>query len=304
MQQGQLAHLQPLYKLIILFSAVIISGSLSTMMMGVIAEPVFNVDVHSIESMMENVAFMQAYQIIQSISLFVTPSLLAFYLFFRSFRHGINGKAKISGAFIAITVAVIFFGQFFIIYTGWLNHQLQLPESMQNIYNWMVDKEAEAGDLTTIMLQYDNWFQITITILLLSVLPAIGEEWLFRGLLQHELNNIFNNKHIAILITAILFSAIHMQFLTFLPRFFLGIILGYLFVLSGNLWLSVIAHFINNFMAVVVYMFLNNDDTSPLDMSTENPFGVGVILSGLVIIAGLYLINVLSTQKSTQPNSY
>jgi len=304
MRQGQLAQQPPLFKLIILFSAIILSGGITTLLMGAIAQPLFNVDLSTVDAMMDNIAFMQTYQIVQSISLFVIPSLLAFFLFFKSFKIGINGTNHTNAVVIVITLGIIFFGQFFITYSAWLNHQIQLPDSMQNIYKWLVAKEAEAGELTKYMLRSDNWGQITVTLLMMSILPALGEEWLFRGVLQRKLIQIFSNKHIAIAVTAIIFSAIHMQFLTFLPRFFLGIMLGYLFVYSGNLWTAVIAHFANNFMAIMAYMFVNKDDLSAIDVPTENPFGFGVIISAFVIVAGLYFIKTLNTHKNSFSKHY
>ena len=72
----------------------------------------------------------------------------------------------------------------------------------------------------------------------------------FRGYLQQKICHWLDKPHFAIIITAILFSAIHMQFQGFLPRFVLGIVLGYLFYWSGSLWLPIIAHFLNNAIAV------------------------------------------------------
>ncbi|MBR8535065.1 CPBP family intramembrane metalloprotease [Carboxylicivirga sediminis] len=292
---GSFQHHPPLIKLILLFTAVLFFGTINTYLMSLLANPCFGVDITSIESMQNNISFMQLFQISQSISLFVLPSLLAFYFFYKPFKTGITGYHKISWSIIIFTIAIIGISQPFISFSGWLNHQLELPDNMQQVQNWMTQKEYEVKELTISLIRYDNWLQVSITILMMSILPAIGEEWLFRGLLQRELTALFKNKHVAIIVTAILFSAIHMQFFTFLPRFFLGIILGYLFVLSGHLWLPVIGHFVNNFMAIAAtYYLLQNGNKEPLDIPFDNPFGAGVVVSFSAIIFLLYLIRIRS----------
>ncbi len=295
MLQGRFTYLPPLVKLVLVFTVILFFGTITTLVMTWMAEPCFGVDIQSTESMMSDVAFMQVFQIIQSFSLFILPSLLAFYFFYNKLHVGISGPDKTTLSIVILTALLIFLSQAFIAFSGWLNHQLELPESMSRLYNWMTAKEEEASELTLLMIRSDNWLQIGITIFMMSILPAIGEEWLFRGILQRELADLFRNKHIAIIVTAILFSAIHMQFLTFLPRFFLGIILGYLFVLSGNLWLSVIGHFVNNFMAIMaMFALTKNGKMEQLDIPVDNPFDILVVFSFMSILMILYLIKTKS----------
>ena len=291
MQQGSLSHLSPIFKLMILFLIVISFGMLSGWIIGVLAELVFGIDVTNTESVQSHVGFMRMYQIVQSISLFIVPPLIAFYLFFKRFKEGVQGKGKWCVETVLLTVVMIIFGQGFISFSGWLNHQLILPEGWGHILEWMTSKEQEAGELTVLMIQADHWWQILITVFMFSILPAIGEEWFFRGLLQRQLGLILKNPHVAIVLTAIIFSAGHMQFLTFLPRFFLGLILGYLFYYSRNLWVPVIGHFTNNFMAVVLYMTMSShQNESPLDIPNHTPNAFAVLFSFVVIVLILFYI--------------
>ena len=93
----------------------------------------------------------------------------------------------------------------------------------------------------------------------------------FRGIIQTKLKNIFKSPHIAILIASFIFSAVHMQFFGFLARFILGVILGYLFYYSGSLWMPIIAHFINNGLAILLMYFpfseKINTDIENIDIS-------------------------------------
>jgi hypothetical protein len=92
---------------------------------------------------------------------------------------------------------------------------------------------------------------------MIAFLPAIGEELLFRGVIQRIFTSWTRNQHWGIWISAILFSALHMQFYGFIPRVFLGVLFGYLLVWSGSIWLPIIAHFINNAVAVVAMYLID-----------------------------------------------
>ena len=128
-----------------------------------------------------------------------------------------------------------------------------------------------------------------IVFLMVAVLPAIGEELLFRGMIQNLLGEITNRKHISVIITAFLFSAIHMQFFGFVPRFLLGMLLGFLFEWSGSLWWPVIAHFANNGSAVVfTYLYKHNMlsfDPDKLGTGSKGALiaGISLFLCGVII---------------------
>ena len=137
-----------------------------------------------------------------------------------------------------------------------LNGRIQLPESLASIEQKMRAMEDAATALTERFLQADSIGGLLINIGLMALLPAIAEEFTFRGTLQQILANSQQpkaNSHIAIWKTAIVFSAVHMQFYGFVPRMLMGAMFGYVFVWTGSLWVPVIMHFVNNGMAVVVY---------------------------------------------------
>ena len=91
---------------------------------------------------------------------------------------------------------------------------------------------------------------------MIAILPAIGEELVFRGMLQPELQRATGNIHAAIWISAIMFSAIHLQFFGFVPRMLLGVMFGYLYYWSGNIIIPMLAHFVNNgFSLLMVYLY-------------------------------------------------
>jgi membrane protease YdiL (CAAX protease family) len=133
-----------------------------------------------------------------------------------------------------------------------INQQLQLPHFLSGVQKWMEDSEKEADKLTAVMLQMNTIRDLVIDILLIGLVTAIVEEFMFRGVLQTIFARWTQSYHAAIWITAILFSAFHMEFFGFLPRVLLGALFGYFVVWSGSIWPAVWGHFVNNATDVIL----------------------------------------------------
>lgn len=145
-----------------------------------------------------------------------------------------------------------------------LNSRVVLPESLAHLEQIFKQQEEAAAELTKRFLEADNIGTLLINIGLMALLPALAEELSFRGTLQQVLspNPLTTNPltpHIAIWITAFIFSAIHMQFYGFIPRMLMGAMFGYIFVWTGSLWVPVVMHFTNNGIAVLAYYFIGED---------------------------------------------
>lgn len=140
---------------------------------------------------------------------------------------------------------------------AYLNQMMQLPDCMSSIAEWMRAKEDEANDALTMITANKSIGNLLLNLLVLGALPAICEEFFFQGALQPLLTQWTKNKHIAIWVTAFIFSAIHMQFYGFIPRFLLGAYLGYLLIWSNSLWLPIIAHMLHNVCSLLVEYVTN-----------------------------------------------
>jgi membrane protease YdiL (CAAX protease family) len=131
-------------------------------------------------------------------------------------------------------------------------------------------------------------------VIIIALLPAIGEEVCFRSILQRIIIQITRNAMSGILITAFIFSALHFQFEGFLPRMFLGFMLGYLYWYSGSIWTSMLAHFVNNAVQVVVVsyapQYISETPVLPLLL---------VITSGVTVAAILWFYQQESRQRFT-----
>ena len=147
-----------------------------------------------------------------------------------------------------------------------LNSRVELPKSLEFIEQILKSQEEAAAALTERFLQADNIGGLLLNIGLMALLPAFSEELSFRGTLQQIISKDQNGKeqstkvHLAIWITAFIFSAIHMQFYGFVPRMLLGAMFGYVFVWSGSLWVPITMHFVNNGLAVLVYYLMGESE--------------------------------------------
>jgi hypothetical protein len=190
-------------------------------------------------------------------------------------------------------------------FIGEMNANMQLPEWLSGVEGWMKNAEESAAELTEAFLKVDSLGGLFFNIFMVAFLPAIGEELLFRGVIQRIFTNWTKNIHWGIWITAMLFSALHMQFYGFVPRMFLGVLFGYLLVWSGSMWLPIIAHFINNCVAVVAMYMIDKKIITP-DIeeigSTSDSYYMAVVSFVLIVIFMLMIKR--QNSKANQESMY
>ena len=165
-----------------------------------------------------------------------------------------------------------------------LNASYSFPESMKGIEDYFRAADMRAMEATQRALSGSGVGFYILNIIALAITPAICEEMFFRGVLQKNLVGMMKNKHIAILLTAFVFSAVHIQFSGLLPRFVLGAVLGYLFYTSGSLWTSIVAHATNNALVVSAAYFGGASATEIPDISIfANIWWITAIVVGLAV---------------------
>ena len=147
--------------------------------------------------------------------------------------------------------------------TRW-NEAMSFGGVFEKLEEYLKMLEETAAATTEKMLNVDTIGGLLLNLLVIALIPAVGEELTFRGVLQQGLMRRVKSPHVAILLSAAIFSFIHFQFYGFLPRMFLGILLGYMFYITRSLWTSIAMHFVNNGTAVVLY-YLNNKGIIDID---------------------------------------
>lgn len=189
-----------------------------------------------------------------------------------------------------------------------INEQMALPAFLEPLEAWMKTQEETAKNLTDQFMHVTTFGGLIINLLLMAVLPAISEELTFRGVLM----NLFKVKgkrlevkgesvpHLAIWCSAILFSAIHLQFYGFVPRMLMGALFGYMLVWTGSLWTPILMHFTNNAMAVILYFVSLRAgwDIEMMDaIGTNDTLWLGVV-SMVITIVGIYAFRRSTTMSN------
>ncbi len=247
----------PLYQLLLSFIIVFVVGILMMTVLLSAGNFIFGGNFGNLlrdttsEFSEKDIAALRYIVISQDISLFIVPAIIILALM--NSGHQIKLiNIKIPVIKEVILVIVLAFCLFPITsFTGELNSGMHLPDWLSGVERWIVEKEDKSDHLIDMLMTADKFWVMILNVLMIAVIPAIGEELIFRGVIQKILCNIFRSGHLAIWVTAFLFSALHFQFLGFIPRFILGLVFGYLFYWSRTLWLPVISHFVNNAVPVI-----------------------------------------------------
>ncbi|MCC6252581.1 MAG: CPBP family intramembrane metalloprotease [Bacteroidia bacterium] len=232
-------------------------------------------------------------QVMQAVGLFIVPVLIFARLCSTNIWNYLMLHKKPFMYSVFCTVLLMMSVQPFINWMAELNSMMPVPQ-------WMRDSEQQAAEVTKTFLKMSGTGDLLINLFMIALIPAIGEELLFRGALQPLLQKLSHNKHIGIWLAAILFSALHMQFLGFFPRMFMGAAFGYLLVWSGSLWLPIVAHFMNNGGAVVLSYLVQKKGLS----EESETFGTGqgdiifVIISALIASVMMFAIYRFEKQKT------
>ena len=169
-------------------------------------------------------------------------------------------QPRLPGLFELLIIPVIVV--VFMVVNAWFiqwNENFVFPEFMRSFGDWARQREDYLGEVTEFLTQFNSNGQLIIALVVVAILPGIGEELVFRGFVQRHLFETSGNVHLAIWASAILFSAFHLQFFGFVPRMLLGALFGYLYFWSGNLWAPILAHIFNNgFSLIMIYLHQND----------------------------------------------
>lgn len=238
-----------------------------------------------------DLSLLRIFQISQSIGLFIVPAIVLNHLIFQTGDGFLTSKTY--GLFYSwwIVLFTLIFSipviHFFIVW----NSSVIFPDWLSSFEKILQEMESERTILTNRMTQNMSPSDYCINLFIIAILPAVGEEFFFRGIVQKVFIQWTRNNHVSILISAILFSSIHLQFYGFVPRLILGIYFGYLFLWSRNIWMPVWAHFLNNAIAVsIFYLSENIRMNMPAFFSQDSYSHPSVVILSAIISSVLVLI--------------
>jgi membrane protease YdiL (CAAX protease family) len=229
----------------------------------------------------------------QSVGLFLIPPVLLAIT--EGKKVNVFYGLKFPGVkLIALVFVIMILSAPLMEWTTVVNQNMKLPYFLKDLEEWMRRSEDSLMETTMLLLKMSTVWELVLNIFLIALVAAVSEELMFRGAIQRIFNRIFNNQHVAIWFSAFVFSAIHMQFYGFLPRFLLGAGFGYLYLWSGSLWYSILAHFLNNAFAVCQAYYMQKHNL-PLDTENVSYFAwYGYVISFALSIFAFQLFKKLS----------
>jgi uncharacterized protein len=246
----------------------------------------------SFSSLASSATQIRILQTLQTFCIFIVPPFVLCEMYGVSTKHFLslhipNWKPALIGM-LSIVVMMPLLNAV----VAW-NAGLQLPETFQELENWMRASEDAAKKVTDKLLAGTSALDLTQNLIVVAVLAGIGEELFFRGLLLRILTDALKEKgkaglkpwvmHVSIWTIAIVFSAIHMQFFGFFPRMIIGAWFGYLLWWTGSIWVPILAHFINNALSTLTVFGQNKG------MLTDNPDRWGMDQTWWLSILSVFL---------------
>ena len=297
-----LAHREPYRKFLILVGIALILAVISSTIGALLAQLITGIHIFGSSSALSDlnnpnvILALKITQLFSAIGTFFIPPIIGAYLFSDNVKEYLGATKSIDVQQIVLALLLILMIQPFVNWMSLINAGINLPEWLKALLSSPGNSAQKIGEA---LMKGDSIMSLLFSCVVISIIPAISEELIFRGVIQKLFIDLAKNKHFGIILTATLFSAMHMDVAGFIPRFALGAMLGYLYVWSGSIYLPIVAHFANNLLAFLMEIGKNKNALS------FNPDRLGVA-SGQEIVLGasvfltwalLFLIRKISLQN-------
>ena len=248
-----------------------------------------------------NPAYSNASKVAQSISAligFLLPTLLTTTMLSKKPFKILGFRGRILPAQAGIVIGIIVSSMLVSSAIGFLGYAIPYPQS------WVVyftKLEREYGNQMIAVLGSRTHLNYVIALITLGFIPALCEEALFRGGLQNFLTRSNNRPWFAIIIVAIIFSIAHLSGFSFLPRLFLVVVLGAIYYYTGRLWLSILAHFLNNALYLTIIFYTPSANESMSDVINDQSGSYwGFALLPLVVLLFMLLKRISGSTRATR----
>jgi membrane protease YdiL (CAAX protease family) len=261
--KGQLKDESPLAKLFwLLFISLgffFVSGVLGLLLVG----PIFGIDLLNDPEAFQQLGDPQVIralkfaQVVNAIGFFVIPAFLFAWLTGTNLSSFFGLQRRMAAFPVMVVLLLVVAALPLENFIGWLNESIHFPDFLMGLEQSFRAMQAETEQTVMAFLKMEGPSDLIMNLIIIALIPAIGEEMLFRGWMQPLLIQRNRSIHAGIWITAALFSLVHMQFFAFFPRLIMGAALGYIYFWSRSLWYPMIAHFANNALAVLAIYFMD-----------------------------------------------
>lgn len=223
---------------------------------------------------------------------FILPAIITLRYFYKRDWLAAVGLNKFpSWKLVVLSILFLLVSIPLVSFSSEINKMIPLPPMLKSM-------ESSTDQILKTILKKDFFFEIVLNVILIGIIPAIGEELMFRGVLQQQFGRFIRNQHAIVWLTACIFSAIHFQFEGFLPRAILGAVLGYLFIWTKSIWLPMLAHLFNNAAQVITIYVLNIRPEDADKIGTDTPVHWSYALASLLIM--ILVARIIQMQSSVK----
>ena len=246
--------------------------------------------------------YIRLVQAFNSVGMFLVPALMFAYAHDKHWLDYNWGNRKPHYLLVNVTLLLsIVILPVVALLSQW-NQAIELPQSLGGLQQWMADLDEQADAIMEMLTTRHTYGTLLVNIVVMAFLPALCEEFMFQGTIQAFLTKWIQKPHLAIWITALIFSIIHFQFSGFIPRLLLGAYLGYLFYWSRSLWLPILAHFLHNALSLLVDFSFQGRGISLDDVKYTDIHGAIPLVISCAVVTFVSLIFMWRTQKELHPN--
>lgn len=227
---------------------------------------------------------MKVVQVISAVIGFLLPAIVAAFMLSRKPFQLLGFSPQVKPEQVGVVILIIVTALLVSFALSYFNREIPMPAE------WKIKAEQLEKDYNNqlaAIISLKSTGDYILALLIMAFLPALCEETLFRGGLQNFLTRSTGRPWVSVIIVSVIFSLVHFSYYGFLPRFFLGAVLGFIYHYSGKLWLSILAHFINNALAITVLYASLKEGRQISEIINEDKTGGGWW--------GLFLLPVLVT---------
>ena len=305
---AMLRGLGPGWQLLFFCLLFLVSGSFFTLVGDLITTNLWGVntlDNPEIFNQLEEpdvVSALKFMQIFQHIGAAIVPALLfAYILGVKPGEYLALNKRALPVSYLLAT-GVLLCATPIVSWMIMVNGAMELPGFLAGMEDWMKEMEDVSAVVIEQFLEMDTAGALLLNLFMIGILPAVGEELMFRGVIQRLFSSWTKSVHWGIWITAILFSAMHMQFYGFLPRMMLGVLFGYLFVWSGSLLLPIFCHLIYNGAGVMLAYLWGVEEFSEQEGSIGSTSDDSLLtMASTLAVAGLLYVIYRKEKEAREP---
>lgn len=241
-----------------------------------------------------NINAVKVIQVVSTIIIFLIPAVVTARIASQQAFQRLGFKSGIKIERVVVAALVMFCSLPLVGALAELNKAIPISAAWKKIFDGM---ESQYAEQVKLMATFKTSVDYIVALFIIALMPAIVEEVFFRGAMQNIFMRWFKIPWLVIFITGLIFSAIHFSWYGFIPRLALGMILGYIFYLTGNLWYSIAAHFFNNaLMVTILYFQYMKDKKIDMEVGESAPWWAGLI-SAVVVVALFVLLKRISATK-------